>query len=58
MPVHYHSQIWNAADPALAPGFPEGMLLVSALGAGPLSIDARVAAGASRPFKPALAQNA
>ncbi len=35
-----------------------GMLLVSALGAGPLSIDARIAAGASRCFKPASAQNA
>jgi putative oxidoreductase len=35
-----------------------GMLLISALGAGPLSIDAWVAAGKSRRFKPALAQNA
>ncbi|MBL8416519.1 MAG: DoxX family protein [Propionivibrio sp.] len=34
-----------------------GMLLISALGAGPLSIDARIAAGKSRCFKPALAQN-
>ncbi len=35
-----------------------GMLLISALGAGPLSIDARAAAGTSRRFKPALAPNA
>ncbi len=35
-----------------------GMLLISALGAGPLSIDARRAAGASKRYKPALAQNA
>jgi putative oxidoreductase len=35
-----------------------GMLLISALGAGPLSIDARLAAGAAARFKPALAQNA
>ena len=35
-----------------------GMLLISALGAGPLSIDARTAAGTSRRFKPALAPNA
>jgi len=35
-----------------------GMLLISALGAGPLSIDARLAAGAATRFKPALAQNA
>lgn len=35
-----------------------GMLLISALGAGPLSIDARVAAGAASRIRPALAQNA
>lgn len=35
-----------------------GMLLISALGAGPLSIDARIAAGAATRFKPARAQNA
>jgi putative oxidoreductase len=35
-----------------------GMLLISALGAGPLSIDARLAAGAATRFKPALAQSA
>ena len=34
-----------------------GMLLISALGAGPLSIDARLAAGTSSRLKPALAQN-
>jgi hypothetical protein len=34
------------------------MLLISALGAGPLSIDARLAAGAATRFKPALAQSA
>jgi len=34
-----------------------GMLLISALGAGPLSIDARLAAGASTRFKPASTQN-
>ena len=34
-----------------------GMLLVSALGAGPLSIDARIAAGASGRFTPAMSQN-
>ena len=35
-----------------------GMLLISALGAGPLSIDARLAAGTATGFKPALARNA
>lgn len=35
-----------------------GMLLISALGAGPLSIDARLAAGAAARFKPASARNA
>lgn len=35
-----------------------GMLLISALGAGPLSIDARIAARAATRFKPARAQNA
>ena len=35
-----------------------GMLLISALGAGPLSIDARIAAGTGTRFKPALAGNA
>ena len=35
-----------------------GMLLISALGAGPLSIDARIAAGAATRFKPAVAQKA
>lgn len=35
-----------------------GMLLISALGAGPLSIDARLVAGAATRLKPAVAQNA
>lgn len=35
-----------------------GMLLISALGAGPLSIDARLAADAAARFKPASARNA
>ena len=35
-----------------------GMLLISALGAGPLSIDARLAAGAATRFRPASVQNA
>ncbi len=35
-----------------------GMLLISALGAGPLSVDARLAAGAATRFKPALASKA
>ena len=35
-----------------------GMLLISALGAGPLSIDARLAAGAAARLKPAVAQKA
>jgi putative oxidoreductase len=34
-----------------------GMLLISALGAGPLSIDARLAAGAATRFTPVLARN-
>lgn len=34
-----------------------GMLLISALGAGPLSIDARLVAGAATRLKPAAAQN-
>jgi hypothetical protein len=34
------------------------LLLVSAPGAGPLSIDAQIAAGAAARLKPALAQNA
>ncbi len=35
-----------------------GMLLISALGAGPLSIDARLAAATAARFKPVLARNA